>query len=184
MFDQAERQIPFWESAGEEPKWELPGSGNTDPCLEIHVRADARNQYWTTVPVVAWIVDVGHLECSIEPSVHVCVIVTFADHLPAIVQTAIAENKAESTQSEVFAMVLADAIGCKRSANFVEGAVPGFSGEVCADGEGAIDLGVGERLFMAFIPADAREGAGSFSVTPVPRSCQSPASLIPDDGAG
>ena len=77
--------------------------------LEIHVHADGFDQCWPTIFVVAGVINELKVKCIKKTAPRVQVVVAFDDVFPAIVQLAIAEQKAELT-GELFMQVRNKAI--------------------------------------------------------------------------
>ena len=76
-----------------------------------------------------------------------------------VVQVAVAEQEAEAAELQILLVVFLDGVGDEGHAELVVGPRPAAAGVVAAELEGLIDLGVGEGLVLALVPAEAGEDA-------------------------
>jgi len=75
--------------------------------------ADRENPDGTAVAVVAWTVDVLHVECVEETTPGVPVVVAFDDVLATIVESAIAEDESGAAIFQIILVVLLDGVADK-----------------------------------------------------------------------
>src|SRR5262249_36468687 len=72
----------------------------------------------------------------------------------------VAEEEAVAAEAQVLAVHVGEPVGDEGKPDPVDGAAPPQPGEVGAEFEGVADLGEGERLVTAVVPAAAGEDAG------------------------
>ena len=94
---------------------------------------------------------------DIDAAPHVDRVVSLHDIFAAVVERAIAEEKAEAAIGEVDLVVLLDCVGNKSNAGAVLLAMPPCAVRSKSFGEGLIDFRVGEGFGLAVIPAEAGE---------------------------
>src|SRR5580692_846871 len=122
------------------------------------MRAERRHNHRPAGAVVSRIVDVLHARSHVNAAPHVNRVIRLYDVLAAIVQFAIAEEKAEATIGEVGLVIFADRIGDESNARPVLLAMPPGASRAKSQVEGLIDFRVGEGFSLAVIPAEAAEG--------------------------
>src|ERR1700687_3861635 len=87
----------------------------SDPCphqlLELHVSAERGHNHGPTIAVVPGVVDVLHAGSEVNAAPHVHRVKGFHDVLAAIVELAIAEQKAEAAIGEVGLMIFGNCVG-------------------------------------------------------------------------
>jgi len=105
------------------------------------------------------VVDGLEVERVVDAAPRVQIVVSFDDVFATVVQFAVTEQETEATVGQVVLVVFLDGIADEGHAQLVVGAGPSASGVVAAERDGLIDLGVGEGLVLALVPADAGEGA-------------------------
>src|SRR5260370_492321 len=123
--------------------------------LEVDMHADGLYQDGTAVLVVAGVGDVLCVEGVEDAAPGVEVVVALEDVLAGVVESAVAEQEAEAAEGEVALVVAFDGVGDEGEADFVVGTSKGATGAVAAERDGLVDLGVGEGLVLAFVPAEA-----------------------------
>src|ERR1700722_19089472 len=136
----------------------MPESVPVD-VLEIHVRPHPGNDHGTPIPIVAGIGDKGELRRHVKAADYVQVVISLADLFAAVIQVAIPENESQASQGQVLPVLVADAAGFKGASDLVQFSAPGVAREFKAKRQGAIHLGIGERLMMALIPTGAHKDA-------------------------
>src|SRR5580704_11878867 len=102
--------------------------------------AERRDNHGPAIAVVSRIVDVLHARSQVNAAPHVDGVVGLDDILPAIVQLAIAEEKAEATIGEVGLVIFADCIGDESNACPVLLAMPPGASRAKSQVEGLIDF--------------------------------------------
>jgi len=126
--------------------------------LEIDVGAEAGDEDWAAIAVVAGIVDVLEAGGEVDAAPGVNGVVRLDDVFASVVKVAVAEEKTEAAIGEIGLMILLDGVGDEGDASTVLFAMPPCAGGTKAFGEGLVDFGVGEGFGFAVIPAEAGEG--------------------------
>ena len=88
------------------------------------MEAEAGRQHWTAVAVVAGIVDVLNVEASEDSAPYMRVVVTLDDIFPAVVQRAVAEQKAQASEGQIFLMIGGNAVRNEYCAQLVLQSMP------------------------------------------------------------
>ncbi len=130
---------------------------------KINVSAHGANPGRAAVAVVARIGNVLEVEGVEEATPGVQGVIGFDDVFAAVVEGAIAEQKAEPTQAQIVLMVAFDGVGDHGKACFVCGAAPTRAGIVGACFDGLVHLCVCEGFVLALIPTEAAEDAQVWS---------------------
>src|SRR5579875_543030 len=139
----------------------LDGTGTMGgaEALEIYVRAHTQHGDGPTVLVVAGMCHELGVERGEEATPGMGGVVGLENVLTGVVQGAIAEEEAFAAQGEIGLVVALDGVCDPNHADLVVGATPAVAGHVAANFKGLVDLRVAEALMLAFVPAEAAEGA-------------------------
>src|ERR1700704_5980499 len=123
------------------------------------MHADGLNQNRAAIFIVARVVDELKVERVVDSAPRVQVVVALKYVFARIVKFAVAQQKAEAAKPQVFLMILFDGVRNEGHAKLVVRARPRSAGVVPAELEGLVDLGIGERLVLTFVPSNAAKGA-------------------------
>ncbi len=122
---------------------------------------DAGNERWSAILVVARIANMLHIARDGDSAPEVCSVISFEDVFGTVPQSPVAEDEAESAESEVIGMLLADSIDDKSGADLVVRSFPQLAAEVRAEFAGVVDLRVGIRFRRAVVPSEPAEDSQS-----------------------
>ncbi len=128
-------------------------------ALEVDVHADGFDQHRAAVLVVAGMIDELQVKRVVDSAPGVQVVVALEDVFAGVVQVAVAQQKAQAAIAQIVLVIALDGVRDEGDAELVVGARAGVAGVVAAEGDSLVDLGVGEGLVLAFVPADACEDA-------------------------
>ena len=120
--------------------------------------AEGGDQDGAAVAVVAGIVDVLDAGGEINATPDVDGVVGLEDVFAAVVESAVAEQKAEAAVREIVLVILLDGVGDEGDAGAVLLAMPPCAVRADAFGESLVDFGVGEGFGLAVVPSEAGEG--------------------------
>src|ERR1700675_4733825 len=86
------------------------------------------------------------------------IIVPFEDVFPAVGERSVAQQKAQTSELQIFLVVARYSIADESQANLIVLAMPLISRVIRAQRNRLIDLGVGERLVPPFVPPEPAKG--------------------------
>jgi hypothetical protein len=86
-------------------------------ALQLDVQPESGNPYWSTVPVVARILNVLQIESSIHPAPEMGGVVALENIFAAIGKRSVAQKKAEAAEFQILRMLL----GCAPSDSCYDG---------------------------------------------------------------
>src|ERR1035438_170857 len=121
------------------------GTGDPD-CSEVHVCSDRPDPDGTAVAVVSRVNNVLDIDCVEQPAPRMPRVVALDDIFAAIVEFAVAEQKAEAPIFQIILMVALDGVGDNGEAYFVQRAMPAGSGVVSARKDGLLHFCVRECI--------------------------------------
>src|SRR5882724_2925743 len=125
----------------------------------IQMNPEAGNNDRSAIAVEARIVDKGEQGGEIEAAMHMGRVVGFAYALTSILQAAVAEHKAQASQAQVLAMVLAQATVDESRTNAIELSAPGVPCQITAKGNRVVHLAEDKGLVVSIVPPRAEENA-------------------------
>jgi len=105
-------------------KWDAATVRTVFPLSEVHVRPHRPNPRGTAVTVITGVINVLHIDGVEHAAPGMPVVVALDNIFAAIVQIAIAEQKAESAQLQIFLVVGFDGVGYKCDTDLVDRAMP------------------------------------------------------------
>src|ERR1700722_12356677 len=125
--------------------------------LEFDVGAESRRDHWAAVAVVARIGNMLQARRQVNTAPHVDGVIGLEDVLAAVVEMAVAEQKAQAPGGEIILVIPLDGIAHKGGPGAILFAVPPRAIRPHAFGKGLIDFRIREGLGLAVIPPEAGE---------------------------
>src|SRR5690349_8238317 len=115
--------------------------------IAFQVQAEAENQDWPSIPVVAWIPNVLHVKGCINAVYQAKIIVSLKDLLATVVQSSIAEEVTDTTQLQILPMDGRQSIHSQRYSKAMGGPPPLPAVKIRTDCDGVVGLGKQEGFF-------------------------------------
>ena len=126
--------------------------------LEFQMEAEPWNPHRAAVPVVTRVIDVLQIGSDEKAAPQMRGIVALDDFLSAVVQTAIAQQKAQPAELQVVLVIGGNSVGHKRYSGLVQFAMPAIPRPIRAHLDRVVDFGVGIGFMLALVPSPAAIG--------------------------
>src|SRR5712691_9909101 len=123
------------------------------------MKPQRRYDYRPAVPVVSRIIDVLQAKRREYSSPKMERVISLDNIFAAVIETAIAKQKAMAAEREVLVMIARDAIRNKNQTGAIEFSIPPLSVAAGADLRRLIHFRIGKRLMPAFVPSPPAEHA-------------------------
>src|SRR6267154_4018188 len=121
------------------------------------MKAQRRYNHRPAIAVISRVIDVLHSKRREYSPPKMGRVISIDNTLTAVIETAIAEKKAMTTEREVSLMIARDGIRNKNYAGAIEFSIPSLSVSAGADLRRLIHFRIRERLVPAFVPSPPAE---------------------------
>src|SRR5882757_5736528 len=123
------------------------------------MKAQRRYNHRPAVPVISGVIDVLHAKRREYSPPKMERVISLDNIFAAVIEAAIAEQKAMTTEREVSLMIARDGIRNKTYAGAIEFSIPSLSVSAGADLHRLVYFRIGKRLMLAFVPSPPAEPA-------------------------